>query len=242
MQVIVKTRLQNRKSLYGTMVLFLLLWLCLSFCSAPASIKRWEQPVLYTVVDNLQLRNAPHIQAGVLARLPQGTEVQPTGQKSAHSWRLNLRGRDFDLDWIEIRYGNSTGWVYGAGLYIAKTVPFDYFKKYIKPFSQSGPLMDQNGKDVTTSILPQGFDLKNSSLVDGRFLLQSVKSNVYSVYDLEKKKYWSMPVSVLYPFSNGLAAFGSVGSDGYGFVNQAGEVAIEAMDWIDTPVPSFCGD
>lgn len=70
---------------------------------------------LYSGVQSLNVRDKPDLSAEVVAQLDQGEAVTFTGDVSENKETVNLRGREYDTNFLEIRTEDETkGWVFAA--------------------------------------------------------------------------------------------------------------------------------
>ena len=72
---------------------------------------------LYAWVDNLNLRDAPSSSGKVIAKVPSGTTLTPTGRTSPPVESIVLRGGLYEEPWVEVRHaGDVVGWVFGGAV------------------------------------------------------------------------------------------------------------------------------
>lgn len=77
------------------------------------------QPEEYlTLVENLRVRESPNLNSRVLLSLKEGTKILYLHEKSSHTDKITLRGKEYDTHWLKIKLTSDTisGWVYGGAV------------------------------------------------------------------------------------------------------------------------------
>ncbi|MEL6851510.1 MAG: hypothetical protein AAFP92_23515, partial [Bacteroidota bacterium] len=85
--------------------------------------------MLRVTVDNLRLRAKPNTQSAVMGGLKEGAWVVPVGTESEAYDSIELRGEWYHEPWLEIKYGDLQGWVFGGALARAERPTSDYLCK-----------------------------------------------------------------------------------------------------------------
>jgi hypothetical protein len=89
-------------------LLFLLLWLALPARAQDAGPDEAEGGVIYGLisVDNTEVRAGPDFAYPTIGQLPINASVEVIGRAGQFTF-------SWDNDWVQVRYGDRPGWVYG---------------------------------------------------------------------------------------------------------------------------------